>query len=640
MSSENAALARSVADLVGGPDNITWVGSCTTRLRFVVKDEAKVNYPQLNETPGVMQALKAGGQTQVVIGTHVEQIRDELYTVPGWSRFANATGGSSDKADAQKRKPVDVVFDFLGGIFQPLIAPMTGAAMVIVVALLLNQFAGLPADSPTYLVLNAAGNAIFYFLPIFVAFTASQKLGVNPFVGAVIAAALLHPSFTGLGTNGDIVQAFGMPLYVYSYASSMFPALLLALAYAGFDRVLRRVIPKALQQVFVPTFEMLILVPATALVFGPIGVIVGNGIGEGTKWLSETAPFIFYVVLAAVWIFLVAMGIHWALISIGIADMANLGYSVIFGAAAGYQYAMMGIAIAMFIRVSRERKNRALRDTAAAASLAVALGGITEPTIYGLVLRYRRVLVIEIVSAAAAGFVAGLFNLAAIGYAPSPLFGLPLVQPLVGALVTIATGVVVPILLINIFGYEKKGSVSLDSEAAPPRHGVGGFQGSATHATLTGTATLNAPLSGDLVPLSESGDPVFAGGLIGPGVAIAPRGNTVVAPADGTIVSAPATAHAIGLRTDDGVEVLIHVGIDTVKLAGTHFTLGVVQGQHVRAGETLLTFDAEAITSAGYSLLTPVVVTNLAAGYGVNSRDGGSVSAGEPLLTVGATTPA
>lgn len=632
MADNDSALAERVGDLVGGPANVNWVGSCTTRLRFVIKDDSKVDYEALNNTPGVLQALKAGGQTQVVIGTHVGDVRDSVYALPGWSRFRDAESRDASGGSTRARKPLDVVFDFLGGTFQPLIPAMTGASMVIVLGILLNQFAGLPSDSPTYLVLNAAGNAVFYFLPILVGFTASQKLGVNPFVGGVIAAALLHPSFTALGVNGDITHAFGLPLYVYTYAGTMFPVLLMTLAYAGLDRLLKRVLPRALQQIFVPTLEILILVPATALVFGPIGILAGNGIGAATVWLNDVAPVLFYVLVAAGWVFLVSMGIHWALISIAIADMASTGSSVIFGAGAGYQYAMMGVAVGILIKTVRDREHKE-RATAAAAATAVALGGITEPTIYGFVLRYRRALLIQVVSAGAAGLVASFFGLAAVGYAPSPILGLPVMQPILGAVITMLTAVVVPVVLINVFGYKSpvRGGASDADGAAPLASSPGGA--TTTARTVTDALVLS-PLDGEIVPLAETRDPVFSGGLIGPGVAIRPRSNVVVAPADGIVIAAPATGHAIGIRTDDGTELLIHIGIDTVKLQGTSFTLRVSQGERVSSGQPLVTFDPGAITAAGYSLVTPVLVTNAGDGVGVETTSATSVAAGDPLFRI------
>ncbi|HBX82965.1 MAG: glucose PTS transporter subunit IIA [Propionibacteriaceae bacterium] len=629
MTSKTATLAEQIAPLVGGPENVSWMGVCTTRLRFIVKDEGKVDLDALGKTPGVVQALRAGGQIQVVIGTHVENVRDQLVALNGWTGFKEASG------DAAKAKggPMDVVFDFLGGTFQPLIPPITGAAIVQVIALLIVQFGWVDAKNPTYLVLSAAGNAIFYFLPVFVGFTASRKLGANPFIGATIAAALLHPDFMAIGKTGDVVQAFGVPLFMYNYASSMFPALLMALALGGLDRLLKKGIPQALQQVFVPTFELLLLVPLTALVFGPIGAVIGAQIGAGTSWLSHAAPWAFYVIVPAVWIVLVALGIHWAVITVAIAELAS-GSTTILGAAFGYQYAMMGVALAVLIKALMKR-DEAVRGTAAAASLAVVIGGITEPTLYGLVLRYRRVLVIEVIAAAASGAALGIFNTVMVGFSPAPILALPLMKPVLGGVIGLIVACTVAIVLVQIWGYEKKGATpATDEPAAVTPASAGGFRGAMDTTAASAVMAINAPLEGTVRPLSETGDPVFSSGLIGPGVAIAPSGRRVVAPCAATVVAAPNTGHAIGLRTDAGLELLIHVGIETVRLGGKPFTVVVEAGQHVAAGQLLLEFDPQAIEAAGCSLITPVVVTNLAAGQEVNVMAEGAVTVGQPIFVV------
>lgn len=635
--SDLTTLADRVADHVGGPDNVTRVSNCTTRLRFIVRDKGQVDLEALNETPGVLKAVDAGGQIQVVIGTHVADVLQSLLKLPGWGSL----GQGGEAAESPKRSPLDVVFDFLGSTFQPLIPAITGAAMVQVIAILLTQFGGLDPKTPTALILNATGNAIFYFLPILVAYTASRKLEVNPFVGAIIAAALLHPSFMEIGEAGTVAEAFGLPLFMYSYASSMFPALLAALALGGLDRLLKRVVPRALQQVVNPTIELLLLVPLTALVFGPIGVVVGSAIGSGVAWLSSTVPFLFYLIVPALWIFLVALGIHWALITIAIADLAATGATVIGGAAMGYQYSIMGIAIAMLIKVARDKHAKSLRDTAAAATLAVTIGGITEPTIYGLVLRYRRVLVFQMITAAAAGAVLGLSSMVMIGFSPAPILSLPLMKPMLGALPAILVAVVLPIVLVHFFGYESKSEKSQDekqADAVGEAEASGGFLGASDAEVPTGDVALAAPLAGTVVPLSETNDPVFGSGLIGPGVAIRPSGGRVQAPAAGVVVALPESHHAVGIRLDSGVELLVHVGIDTVKLAGAHFTPRAKTGQRVTAGEVVLEFDGDAIAAAGYSLITPVVVTNLAAEQTIEPvADGTVVAEGDPLLTLRAT---
>lgn len=639
--SDLTTLADEVADLVGGPGNVAQAGSCATRLRFVVRDKSKVDLDALNATKGVMKAVHAGGQLQIVIGTHVGEVLAAILKLPGWDKLGS---GSAGDAAPEKRRPLDVVFGFLGGTFQPLIPAITGAAMVQIITLLLVQFAGLDSTSPTALILVATGNALFYFLPVLVAYSASAKLGVNPFVGAVIAAALLDPNFVSIGQRGDVLQAFGLPLYMFTYENSMFPALMVALALAGLDRVLKKVMPRSLQQVFNPTIELLVLVPITALVFGPIGVVVGDAIGAGLAWLSSDLPFLFYILVPALWVFLVAFGLHWAIIAIAIADFAATGSSAVFGAVMGYGYSIMAVAIAVLIRTIRD-KNKELRDTATAAAVSATIGGITEPTIYGIVLRYRKMLWIQVITAAVTGAVLGLFGVVMKGFSPSPLFTLPIMDPLVGTLLGLATALVVAIALVQVFGYGTKPASGAaidepDAETVVGEAAVGGFVGASDADAPSGPVTLTAPLAGRIVPLSETGDPVFGAGLVGPGVAIVPSGNRIVAPGAGVVVSVPKSHHAIGLRLDSGVEVLIHVGVDTVKLAGAHFTPRVTQNQRVVAGDVLLEFDADAIAAAGYSLVTPVIVTNVVTGQQVAPLGGDEASEGAALLEVRAAVPA
>lgn len=626
-------LARTVADFVGGPDNVTSLQNCTTRLRFVVRDSGLVDYEGLNRAPGVLQALNAGGQVQVVIGTHVEDVRKEILSVPGWSQLDGAPAAEG----SDRRRPLDAVFDFLGGTFQPLLPPLAGAAMVQIVAMLLTQLNIISTASPTAGILTAAGNAVFYFLPVLVAFTASRKLGANPFTGATIAAALLHPGFTAIGATGTLAQAFGLPLFMYTYSSAMFPALLIALALAGLDRVLKRTVPRSLELIVIPSLELLILVPVAALAFGPIGVLFGNGIASGTTWLSTTFPFLFYVIIPALWILFVSLGIHWALISLLLSELATQGSSAFLGAAVGYQFAIMGVAIGVLVRAMRDR-NTAMRETAAAATVAAWVGGISEPTLYGLILRHRRILIVQVISAAAAGAVLGFFNTVGTGLvAAGPTFlAIPLFQPVLGFVLALCVGIAVPLVIFQFWPYEKRAAAADPlSENSSISTTYGGFRGSIESDGPVDGIAVGSPMAGTVVPLAESADPVFAGGLVGPGVAIAPSDDRVLAPADGTIVAVPKSRHAIGLRTKEGVELLIHVGMNTVRLGGTHFTVHVTQGQEVTAGDVLLDFDRKAIEAAGYSLVSPIVITNATANQDVKVIAEGAVLAGAPLLALG-----
>lgn len=631
--STNTVLASRVADLVGGPGNVSTVQTCATRLRFVVKDKSRVQLADLKKTPGVMQVVESAGQIQVVIGTHVEQVRDALVDLPGWGKLKD---GPASAGGAQR--PIDRVFDFLSGTFQPLLYPLIGAAMVKVVIILLVQFGWLDAMGPTGLLFAAAGNSLLYFLPIFVGFTASRKLGANPFLGATITAALLEPNFVALGAPGEVTDVLGVPLYLFSYASSMLPALLAALALAGTERFLKRVLPPVLHLLLIPTIALLVLVPLSALVFGPIGVLAGQAVASGLGWLGATAPVLLYVVIGASWVFLVSIGLHWALFPMVMLEFTENGASVLFGAAMGYQAAMIGVALGVFLKA---RRDKTLRTTAGAALTAVAIGGITEPTLYGMVLRYKRVLLATVLGGAAAGLVLGLFQVKATAIVMSPVLGLPALTPTVGAVLGLVAGIVVPTVIIMTRGYQSPAeAAAAAASAADEAAGDARVVAAAPSRTLSARVVIASPVAGKVVPLSEVPDPIFSANLLGHGLAVLPSEGRVVAPADGTVVVAPQSGHAVGIRTDDGVEVLVHVGIDTVKMAGEGFALAVAPGDRVRQGQVMLTFDTDAISRAGYSLFTPVIITNGGALGEVSPLASGDVTEGGPLLAVEPRVPA
>lgn len=626
--SDTTAMAGQVADLIGGPKNVSSVQTCATRLRFVVKDRSDVRMAQLQQTPGVVQVVESAGQVQVVIGTQVETVRDALLALPGWGGFADS--GTS----ASSGRPVDRVFDFLSGTFQPLLYPLIGAAMLKVALTLLTQLQWLDPAGPTGLLLAAASNALFYFLPIFVGFTASRKLGANPYLGATITAALLEPNFLALGASGDVTRVLGLPLYLFGYASTMFPALLAALALAATERVLKRVLPQSLHLLLVPAIALTMLVPVTALVFGPIGVLLGNAVASGVTWLGATVPLLFYVVVAATWVFMVSLGLHWAVLPIVIVELTTTGSSGLFAAAGGYQFAMIGAALGVFLK---SRHDAPLRLTSGAALAAAAVGGVTEPTLYGLVLRYKRVLVAEVIGAAAAGLVLGLFTVTGSAIVLAPILGIPSFSPVVGYVIALAVGVGVTTTIILLRGYQSpkdaaRRAASAESTAPAPRPG--------TAPTVTRPVLVGSPVEGTVVPLSQVPDPIFAANLLGGGVAIAPTADRVVATLAGVVVVAPESGHAVGIRSDDGIELLVHVGIDTVKMGGVGFRLAVAPGDRVHAGQVLLTFDREAIARAGHSLLTPVIVTNGAALGPVQAVTEGDVAEGAPLLSVEPRTAA
>jgi PTS system beta-glucosides-specific IIC component len=664
---DDAELAARVGDLVGGPGNVRHVDVCASRLRFVVHDRGQVRTDDLEGTDGVVQVLQSGGQTQVVVGPNADEVYREIRALPGWAGLTDPAGVAElapapepgeppDPSPTHRRSLLDRVFTLLAGTFQPLIGPLLGASMV---AMLLRLAAELGwyregDDVPGVLLLTAASNAVFAFLPILVAITASRQLGASPFLAAAIVASLLDPSFLALGATGDVTDFFGLPLYAFSYSSSVLPALLVALALSVLEPWLRRRVPANVRLVVVPTVCLLVLVPLAALVFGPFGVLVGRGIADLLTWLDGVSPVLLSVTVAAGFLFLVMFGVHWALVPISLVNLEHLGGDPVLAAMGAYNFAVWGLAVGIVLRPRGDGLLRGIAGTGAASGL---LGGISEPMLYGVILRYRRVIPIVVGAAALGGAVIGLLDVTASAVAFSSVFTIPLMVPTAGYLLGIGVSFGVALTAVVALGYRSAADPAPvtapdeapGSAAAPqPAPGVPAGPSAPVDAPLPqpapgaqpersatpGVVGVGSPLTGTVLPLGEVPDPMFATGLVGPGVAVLPSDGVVAAVADGTVVMAPPTGHAVGIRTGDGVEVLVHVGIGTVRLRGAGFRPRVRPGQAVQAGDVLVEVDLAELDRRGVPLLSPVVVTNAAAFASVGVAASGHVDRGEPLLTV------
>lgn len=615
----NSVLAQEIVRNVGTLDNVNTLEHCTTRLRFTVRDERAVDKNALRATPGVISVIEQGGQLQVVVGNAVADVYDQI-------GFTGNTRAERASTTARRgwRGGLDVVFDFISGTFSPLLWALVGSSMVKTLLALLTTFGWLAADSSTYAVLNAAGNAVFYFLPIFVGVTAATKLGANPIVGGVVGAALLEPSFTALGTTGEVSSFLGIPMVLMSYSSQVFPVMIGVLLLAAIEKGLRRVLNRNLHLVLIPMLGLLVVVPLTMLAFGPFGVYLGTWIAGGIGFLNATSSIATGALLAAAMLFLVTLGLHWALVPIILANLAATGTDTILAGWAGYNFALTGVAVGVAIAA---RRDAILRTAAGAGAAAGALAGVSEPIVYGVILRYRRLIPILVVAAALGGGINGAFNVQATGFLFQNVFTIPGFQPVGGYLVGIGVAFVAGLVGVLIFGYEKTGSAKT-TPSAPT---------TVVAPSNTDTTTVLSPLAGTVIPLSETADEVFSSGALGAGVAIKPDAGELRAPFDGTVVTVARTGHAVGISSDSGLELLVHVGLDTVNLGGQHFRANVSAGDRVKAGDLLLEFDLSAISAAGYDVTSPVVVTQLADTSALDAVASGTVRAGEPLFRVPAT---
>lgn len=621
-------LALRIGELVGGPGNVSQVTHCATRLRFALKDNSKVQKDALSTTKGVVQVVESGGQTQIVIGPGVGDVYRELVNAKGWTQL----GGDSNTTSGEKQSFIDWLFALLAGTFQPLLMPLVGASMIKMFLNIGSQFNWYDPDAPgaAISVMMAAGNAFFYFLPILIAATASRRLGATPYLGATAAAALLEPSFTALGQAGDVLSFLGAPLYMFNYSSSIFPAIFIAIALSYLEPLLRKITPKDLQLLIVPTVSLAVMVPLAALVFGPFGVLVGQALTDGIMAANNFSPMLMGALLGGAFIFFVMFGLHWALVPVILSNIDAFGGDPIIPITGGYNFAVWGLALAVFLRAP---KGSELRELCSAGALSGLLAGVSEPMLYGVILRYKRVLPPLILSAMLSGAIIGAFNVKSGGFALSSIFTIPLMTPTVGYLIGIAVAFFLMFALVMLFGYESKTDVAKAKESTNLPDAEAVVVESTSPATLesTGPVTLLSPMTGQVILLSDVPDPVFASGKLGSGIAIIPEDGKVVAPCDATVLLAPSSGHAIGLRCENGIDILIHIGIDTVNLGGKGFMTHVQAKQKVHAGDPLVDVDLEVIANAGYSAATPIVVTSKISAI-EEQTSGGTVNIGDPLL--------
>ena len=700
--------ASEIIDAVGGPGNVASLTHCATRLRFQLHDGTKASKDAAEKIPGVMGAVpQAGDRFQVVIGGGVQNVYNDIMALPVMAGIgAGATGAGESDADIKARERakgprgtnawLDSLFEFLSDSFRPILGALLGASLFITFMALMATLGVIPAWNspgvtlePSWAFVNLMWQCVFVFLPLMVAYNASAKIGADPWVGFAIMAVLMLPGFSGLAAGVDktplfgfeqaqvaIVQIWGLPMPIADYSSQVFPPLLMAAVLGPLYKLLRRIIPENLQLIFVPFLAMLIMIPLTAFLIGPIGVYVGAGLASALAAINSFSPFIFAIVIPLAYPFMVPLGLHWPINAIMLLNIQTLGYDFIQGPMGAWNFACFGATAGVLFLAWRE-KDKDMRQTATGALAAGLLGGISEPSLYGIHLRFKRIYPRMLVGCLTGGLIIGIGSLVlglkngitTQAFVFTSLLTIPAFDPIGLYLIAVFGAFAVAMILVIISGYKTpdqagaaavavatagSGTAVRDAdEAASVSNVAGGAEllaGAATGAAGVATAVatkadgataevgallqLAAPIDGTAVALDQVPDPVFAGGVMGPGVAIEPSGDTVYAPGAGVVAAAQPTGHAFGLQLDNGIEVLIHVGIDTVNLKGEGFDVKVKNGDRIEEGTPLVTFDRSVIEKAGYPLVTPVIVLNADAFDTVDPVKLGPVSHGDPLLDV------
>ncbi|MFT3943162.1 MAG: glucose PTS transporter subunit IIA [Ancrocorticia sp.] len=678
--------AAAIVAAVGGPGNIKSLTHCATRLRFELVDATLVSSDALDNIDAVMGSVpQSGDRYQVIIGGAVASMFKDINNLPEMK----GAGASADdiKAAAREKGPrgkhawMDNFFEFLADSFRPILGVLLGASLIIAFAAVMDA-AGVQdfraAEKPAgWMLVDAMWRSVFYFLPIMVAYNASKKLDIDPWLGGAIMAALMTPEFMNikeglsdvtcttnetLGTTACQANIFGLPMILNGggYGGNVFVPLMMAGVLALVYRAVKKIIPESLHLVFVPFLSMLVMIPVTALVLGPLGVWLGSGLGTILAWLNNSAPIVFAILIPMLYPFLVPLGLHWPLNALMLINIDTLGYDFIQGPMGAWNFACFGATAGVLVIAMRE-KDKQMRQTATGALVAGLAGGISEPSLYGIHLRFARIYPRMLTGCFLGGLTIGVGSMITGGngvlasaFAFTSLLTIPLFSPVWLYMIAIAVAFFVAMFAVIFTDYrtpEQKEEVRarIAAETAPaasaapvaaaaPAGGVAVATAPAKTlkpAMVPGTVTeIASPMKGKIIPLAEVPDAGFASGAVGKGVGIDPSEGTVVSPGDGTIILTFPTGHAVGIRLDSGVEMLVHIGIDTVNMEGKGFDVHVAKGDKVTTGDPLVSFDRAAIEAAGYSAITPVLVTNHRKFGSVEQDASGVTGFGDQLLKV------
>ncbi|WP_195961406.1 beta-glucoside-specific PTS transporter subunit IIABC [Enterococcus casseliflavus] len=616
MSGKYTNLANRIVTLVGGKKNVNNLIHCQTRLRFDLEDMSKVDIEELKQVDGIAGVVNSGGQFQVVIGTHVSEVYDEVSVLLG------NISEVSELSDGQNKNFLTLAIEFISTSFSPIIPAMSGAGMIKALLALLVLFNLVSNESQTYYIINFMADAVFYFLPFFLANTAARKLKCNPYLAMALAGVLLHPNFAAMIAAGEPITLFAMPVRLVGYGASVIPIMLIVICQSYIENFFNILIPNAIKIVFVPMFTILITGIIALVAVGPLGSYVGEFIAMGFNSIQEVAPWAPAVIVGTLLPIMVMFGIHTSIGPLDVLQLTSVGYANIFGPGAMVSNVATGIATLV---ASTRTKNHKEKQVATSSGIT-ALMGITEPALYGVALPKKYPLIATMIGGGLGGLYAGLSGASRFATGSSGLPAIPLyIGEDISNVVNILIAIVITIVTTTIATYFL--SIRFEKKSSP------NVKTSESVITVY-TTNINSPITGEMINLSEVKDEAFASGMLGKGVAFEPSEGKIVAPSNGTVVTLFPTKHAIGLVCSNGVELLIHVGLNTIDLNGKYFEVHVKQGDKVVQGQTLITFDLDKLREEGYVTQTPVVVTNTANFKDVTPDTFGIKNSTNSMLTI------
>ncbi|WP_338706354.1 beta-glucoside-specific PTS transporter subunit IIABC [Paenibacillus amylolyticus] len=629
-------LAKDILARVGGRENVNSVFHCVTRLRFKLKNESVAKTEELKNLPGVITVMQSGGQYQVVIGNEVPDVYKAVVKVgnfPSEGQVEEETDNSGKKVGLFSR-----FIDMISGVFTPLLGLLAATGMIKGFNEMFVAFGWITQDSGTYQLLKATGDCLFYFFPIFLGYTAIKKFGGSPFLGMAIGASLVYPTLGGLKAGDPLYTLFtgtlfespihitflGMPVILMDYASSVIPIIIATFVAVKLERFFKNVIPKVVSTFLVPFFTLLVIVPATFLVIGPISTWAGQLIGAGATNIYELSPIVTGLIIGGLWQVFVLFGLHWGLVPVALLNLSTSGADPVIAMSFAASFAQIGAVLAVLLKT----KNTKIKTLSVPAFIS-GIFGVTEPAIYGVTLPLKKPFIMSCIAGGIGGGILGyagskIYMIGGLGVFGYPTFinketGLDFAfyMAIVASLIAFVLGFV----LTYVVGFKDP----VEKVAAPAP---------VLDPNPNSRYEIVSPMAGEVVALNEINDVTFAGEHMGKGIAIRPTSGRVVSPITGVVQTVYRTKHAIGLVSDDGVEMLIHIGQDTVKLKGQHFTTHVKDGDRVNAGDLIVEFDLQAIKDAGYETVTPIIVTNTSNYLDVVGTKDASVHEKDKLITI------
>lgn len=611
-------LAKKIIDGVGGRENVVSLVHCATRLRFKLRDSGRAQAEKLKLSPDIIMVVESGGQFQVVVGSHVSEVFNTI------NQLADLQQGDNQPiAQGAKGNLLNQFIDIVSGIFTPILGVMAATGILKGLLALALALHWATENSGTYRLLFACADSLFFFLPIILGYTASKKFGSNPFIAMAIGGALIHPSIITAFNSGVPEYFLGIPITFINYSSSVMPIIFAAWISGKLENVLNTIFHSAVKNMFTPLFALVITGTLTFLLIGPITTKAAMLLADGYLFLYHANPIIAGAFMGAIWQILVIFGLHWGLIPIALNNLSTVKYDTLLPLLLPAVFGQVGASLGVMLR-TRDARLKTLSGSAVLAGIF----GITEPAVYGVTLPNRKPFIFGCIGGAIGGAIIGYYQSAIYSFGLVSVFSFAQIIPpsgfdatVTGAIVGTLLSFTFAVVMSYFFGLNQPQPMAVDKATQLPNQ-------------RSGDITLTSPMNGHVVALTEVNDPTFASGLMGQGIALFPSEGRVLSPVNGVVESLFKTHHAIGIKSDKGVEVLVHVGIDTVKLDGQYFTAHVKKDMRVKQGDLLLTFDCEKISVAGYDLTTPIIITNSEDYSAIVPLQAKTVMAQMPLITI------